>query len=50
MFIALIPKIPGAVDLKDFHSISLMSAIYKIIDKVLANRLKMVLKKIISNR
>lgn len=43
-FIALIPKIPGAVDPKDFCPISLVSGIYNII----ANRLKMVLEKIIS--
>jgi hypothetical protein len=48
-FIALIPKISGAVDLKDFHSISLLSGIYKITAKVLANVLKMALEKIISN-
>jgi hypothetical protein len=47
-FIALIPKIPGAVDPKDFRPISLVSGIYKIIAKILANRLKMVLEKIIS--
>jgi hypothetical protein len=47
-FISLIPKIPDAIDLKDFHSISLVGGIYKIIAKVLANRLKMVLDNIIS--
>jgi len=47
-FIALIPKSPGAVDPKDFCPISLESGIYKIIAKILANRLKMVLEKIIS--
>jgi hypothetical protein len=47
-FIALIPKILGAVDLKDFPPISLVGGIYKIIDEVLANRLKLVLEKIIS--
>jgi hypothetical protein len=39
-FIVLIPKIPWAVDMKDFRSISLVSGIYKIIDKVLAKKLK----------
>jgi hypothetical protein len=47
-FIALIPKISGAIDLKDFRPISLVSGVYKIIAKVLANRLKKVLEKIVS--
>ena len=47
-FISLITKIYGADDLKDFHPISLVSGIYKIIAKVLANKLKIVLEKIIS--
>lgn len=47
-FIALIPKIFWAIDLKDFRPISLVSGVYKIIAKVLANRLKKVLEKIVS--
>jgi hypothetical protein len=47
-FIALIPKIPGVVDPKDFHLISLVGGIYKIFAKILANMLKMVLEKFIS--
>jgi len=47
-FIALIPKSPGATDLANFWPISLVSGIYKIIDKVLANRMSRVLEKIIS--
>ena len=39
----LIPKKVGASDVKDYHPISLTSSIYKIISKVLANRLKEVL-------
>lgn len=38
-FIALIPKTPGAIDLVDFHPISLVSTVYKIIAKVFANRM-----------
>ena len=38
-----IPKKVGAVLVKDFRRISLVSSIYKIIAKILANRLKTVL-------
>jgi hypothetical protein len=37
------------MDIKDFRPISLVGGVYKIISKVLANRLKMVLEKIISS-
>jgi hypothetical protein len=47
-FISLISKIPGANDLKDFRPISLVGGVYKIIAKVLANRLKTVLENVIS--
>jgi hypothetical protein len=47
-FIALIPKTPRAIDLTDFWPISLVSCIYKIIAKVLANRMSCVMEKIIS--
>jgi hypothetical protein len=47
-FIALISKTPRVVDLRDFRLISLVEGIYKIIAKILANMLKMVLEKIIS--
>jgi hypothetical protein len=47
-FISLIPKVSGAVELKDFRPISLISGIYKIISKVLANRLRLVMNNIIS--
>lgn len=46
-FIVLIPKKPGAVDLKDFRPISLVGGVYKILAKVLVNRLKFILDKII---
>jgi hypothetical protein len=47
-FISLIPKVPGASEMKDFRPISLVGSLYKIIAKVLANRLKGVLDKVIS--
>jgi hypothetical protein len=43
-FITLISKKVRAVDIKDFRPISPVSSIYKIISKVLANRLKAVLE------
>jgi hypothetical protein len=48
LFISLIPKVPGANSIKDFRPISLVGGIYKIIAKVLANRLESVLEKVIS--
>jgi len=48
-FVSLIPKTTGAIDMKDFRPISLIGGIYKIISKVLANRFKSILGKIISN-
>lgn len=47
-FIVLIPKKLGAIELKDFRPMSLVGSVYKILAKVLANRLKLVLGKIIS--
>jgi len=47
-FIALILKSLGATDLMNFRPISLVSGIYKIIAKVLANRMSRILEKIIS--
>ncbi|KAG6695250.1 hypothetical protein I3842_09G087800 [Carya illinoinensis] len=47
-FISLIPKRLGASELKDFRPISLVSGIYKIISKVLANCMSTVMEKIIS--
>jgi len=47
-FVSLIPKKAGAVDIKDFRPISLIGGMYKIISKILANRLKVVLGKIVS--
>jgi hypothetical protein len=47
-FIALIPKKPGAIDVKDFRPISLVSGVCKKIAKVIATRLKIFVEKIIS--
>lgn len=48
-FIALIPKMEGAAQLKDFRPISLIGSVYKTLAKVLAGRLKRVLPSIISS-
>ena len=47
-FLALIPKKVDAVEIKDFRPISLVGGIYKIISKVLANRLRRVAHGLIS--
>jgi hypothetical protein len=46
-FITLIPNKSGALDLKDFRPTSLVSGVYKIIAKVLGNRLRRVVVKIV---
>lgn len=46
-FIALIPKKTGAHKIKDFRPINLVGSIYKLLVKVLANRLRMVLDKVV---
>ncbi|GLU08685.1 hypothetical protein SLE2022_255820 [Rubroshorea leprosula] len=47
-FIVLIPKIENPIDLKDFKPISLISSLYKILTKVLANRLQTVMADLIN--
>ena len=46
--IALIPKKNYASNIRDFQSISLVGSVYKILAKVLANRLRIVLDQLIS--
>ena len=48
-FLILIPKKGGAKDLKDFKPINLVGGLYKLLAKVLANRLKTVVGKVVSD-
>ena len=45
----LIPKRGGVEDLKDFKPISLVGSLYKILAKVLANRLKKIMGDLVSD-
>ena len=47
-FIAIIPKKIDASNVRDFHPISLVGSVYKILAKVLAIRLRVVLDQLIS--
>ena len=47
-FLALIPKKNDASNIRDFRPISLVGSLYKILSKVLANRLKQVIDQLIS--
>ncbi|GKA91191.1 RNA-directed DNA polymerase, eukaryota [Tanacetum coccineum] len=48
-FIALIPKIINAKVVKDYRHISLIGSLYKVIAKILANRLSLVMSDLISD-
>ncbi|KAK7840574.1 transposon tx1 uncharacterized 149 kda protein [Quercus suber] len=47
-YIALIPKVKSPENISEFRPISLCSVIYKVLSKVLANRLKVILPSVIS--
>ena len=47
-FIVLIPKTNDASNIRDFRPIRLVGSVYKILAKVLTNRLKVVLDQLIS--
>ncbi|GKU90755.1 hypothetical protein SLEP1_g4707 [Rubroshorea leprosula] len=47
-FLTMIPKKLNAVELKDYRPISLIGCVYKLLVKVLANRLKSVISEIVS--
>ncbi|RVX21348.1 Transposon TX1 uncharacterized 149 kDa protein [Vitis vinifera] len=48
-FLLLIPKKKGTEDLRDFRPISLVGSVYKLLAKVIANRLKSMMGEVISN-
>ena len=48
IFIVMVPKKSGAENFKDFRPISLVGSLYKLLAKVLANRLKRVIGKLVN--
>uniref|UniRef100_A0A2N9IM47 Reverse transcriptase zinc-binding domain-containing protein n=1 Tax=Fagus sylvatica TaxID=28930 RepID=A0A2N9IM47_FAGSY len=48
-FIALIPKKRDALNIRDFRPISLVGSMYKLLSKVLANRIRLVMESLISS-
>ena len=46
-YVALIPKKIGAKELTDFRPISLIGSVYKIISKILTEKIKMVMHKLV---
>nr|GEX71249.1 RNA-directed DNA polymerase, eukaryota [Tanacetum cinerariifolium] len=48
-FITLIPKVVDAKFVTDFRPISLIGGVYKVVTKILANRLAMVISDLVSN-
>ena len=47
-FLTLIPKKCNAINIKEFCPISLVASVYKLLSKVLANSLRVVLDNLIS--
>ena len=47
-FIILVPKKAGAKELKDFRPISLVNSLYKLISKVLVNKIKKVMCQLVN--
>ena len=47
-FIVLVPKKGGVEDIRDYRPINLVNSIYKLISKVMANKLKKVMDKLIN--
>ncbi|WRX31361.1 Reverse transcriptase domain - like 10 [Theobroma cacao] len=48
-FITLIPKVRNPVKMKDYRPISLVDSLYKIVAKILANRIKWVIGDVVGN-
>ncbi|XP_017974454.1 PREDICTED: uncharacterized protein LOC18601081 [Theobroma cacao] len=48
-FITLIPKVRNPVKMKDYHPISLVDRLYKIVAKIFVNRIKVVIGDVVGN-